>query len=150
MAENHHDAREATMVGRRTDGTLVRRPLSPHLQVYDMLQMTSATSIMHRITGSAWSVGLVFFVWWIVALASGPAAYANVQWFMGSFIGVILLFGLSAAIWYHTLAGVRHLYWDAGYGYDIPTTYRTGWAVIIGTGVLTVLTWVVVAIAWAS
>jgi len=150
MAENHHDAREATMVGRRTDGTLVRRPLSPHLQVYDMLQMTSLTSIMHRFTGSAWSVGLFFFVWWIVALASGPEAYANVQWFMGSFIGVILLFGLTAVVWYHTLAGVRHLYWDAGHGYDIPTTYRTGWAVFIGTGALTVLTWIVAAIAWAS
>ncbi|WP_159346687.1 succinate dehydrogenase, cytochrome b556 subunit [Roseomonas harenae] len=147
---NSHDAREATMIGRRTDGTIVRRPLSPHLQVYDMMQMTSALSIMHRITGSAWAIGLIFFVWFLAAAASGPDAYAGVQWFMGSFIGVIMLFGITAVAWYHTLAGVRHLVWDAGYGYDIPTTYRTGWAVIIGTGVMTVLTWIVAIIAWAS
>ncbi|MCR0983497.1 succinate dehydrogenase, cytochrome b556 subunit [Roseomonas populi] len=149
MAHNP-DAREALMIGTRTDGTTVRRPLSPHLQVYDMLQMSSATSISHRITGSAWSVGLVFFVWWILALAAGPESYARAQWFFGSFIGVIVLFGLSVAVWYHTLNGVRHLVWDAGYGYDIPTTYRTGWMVIIGTGVMTVLTWIVGIIAWAS
>jgi len=147
---NSHDAREAMMIGRRTDGTVVRRPLSPHLQVYDMLQMTSFTSIMHRITGSAWSFGLLFFVWWLGAAAAGPEAYARVQWFFGGFVGVILLFGLTAVVWYHTLAGVRHLVWDAGYGYDIPTVYRTGWMVFIGTGVMTVLTWVVAVIAWAS
>ena len=147
---NSHDAREATMIGRRTDGTIVRRPLSPHLQVYDMLQMTSLTSILHRITGSAWSVGLLFFVWWLGAAAAGPEAYARVQWFMGSIVGVILLFGLTAVVWYHTLAGVRHLWWDAGYGYDIPTTYRTGRAVFVGTAVLTILTWVVAVVSWAS
>jgi len=147
---NSHDAREATMIGRRTDGTIIRRPLSPHLQIYDMMQMTSALSIMHRITGTAWSLGLIFLVWWLAAAAAGPDAYASVQWFMGSFIGVILLFGITAVAWYHTLAGLRHLIWDAGYGYDIPTTYRTGWMVIIGTGVMTVLTWIVAIIAWAS
>ena len=149
MAQSH-DAREATMIGRRTDGSIVRRPLSPHLQVYDMLQMTSFTSILHRITGSAWSFGLLFFVWWLGAAAAGPEAYARLQWFMGSFVGVILLFGLTAVVWYHTLAGLRHLWWDAGYGYDIPTTYRTGWMTIIGTGVMTVLTWIVAVIAWVS
>ena len=149
MAQSH-DAREATMIGRRTDGSIVRRPLSPHLQVYDMLQMTSFTSILHRITGSAWSFGLLFFVWWLGAAAAGPEAYARLQWFMGSFVGVILLFGLTAVVWYHTLAGLRHLWWDAGYGYDIPTTYRTGWITIIGTGVMTVLTWIVAVIAWVS
>ena len=95
MAKSH-DAREAIMVGRRTDGTMIRRPLSPHLQVYDMLQMTSALSIMHRITGSAWAVGLVFFVWWLAAAAAGPEAYATVQWFMGSIVGVVMLFGITA------------------------------------------------------
>ena len=68
------DAREAVMVGRRTDGSLVRRPLSPHLQAYDMMQMTSALSITHRITGALWSVGMVFLVWWLVAAASGEEA----------------------------------------------------------------------------
>ena len=143
------DSREATMIGRRTDGTPIKRPLSPHLQVYDMMQMTSALSIGGRITGVIWAVGLLFFVWWLVAAAAGPESFARAQWFLGSFLGLLVLLGLSAAAWFHTLNGIRHLAWDAGYGYDIPTTYRSGWMVLIGTGVMTVLTWIVAIIAWA-
>ena len=142
------DAREAVMVGRRSDGTIVRRPLSPHLQAYDMMQMTSALSITHRITGTIWSIGLVFLVWWLCAAAAGESSFNAVQWVLGSFLGVIGLMGVTAAAWYHTLNGVRHLAWDAGYGYDIPTTYRSGWAVLIGTAALTVLTWIVLLIAF--
>ena len=145
-----HDARDALYNGKRTDGSPVRRPMSPHLQVYDMLQMSSLLSIGNRIVAVAWSVGLVFFVWYLAAAASGPEAFARVQGFMGSFFGVIILFGITAAAWYHTLAGVRHLVWDAGYGYSIPDMYRSGWAAIIGTGVLTVLTWLIAIIAWAA
>jgi succinate dehydrogenase / fumarate reductase cytochrome b subunit len=143
------DAREATMVGRRTDGSTVKRPLSPHLQVYDMLQLTSALSISSRITGSVWGFGLVLLVWWLVAAASGPSAFATAQWFMSSWLGLLVLFGMSGAAWYHTLNGVRHLAWDAGYGYDIPTTYRSGRIVLIGTAVMTVLTWAVALFVWA-
>jgi succinate dehydrogenase / fumarate reductase cytochrome b subunit len=143
------DSREATMVGRRSDGSTMRRPLSPHLQVYDMLQLTSALSIAGRITGAAWAVGLVLLVWWLVAAASGPSAFAQVQWFMSSWLGLLGLFGMTAAAWYHTLNGVRHLAWDAGYGYDIPTTYRSGHLVLVGTVVLTLLTWIVVSIVMA-
>jgi succinate dehydrogenase / fumarate reductase cytochrome b subunit len=142
------DSREATMVGRRSDGTLVRRPLSPHLQVYDMLQMTSALSISHRITGVVWSLGAVVMAWWLIAAAAGPRSFDTVQWFLGSFVGVIGLMGLTAAAWFHTLAGIRHLAWDAGWGYDIPTTYRTGRAVLIGTAVLTALTWLALLLSW--
>ena len=142
------DTREAVMVGRRSDGTLVRRPLSPHLQAYDMMQMTSALSITHRITGTIWSIGLVFLVWWLVSAAAGPAAYDGAMWFLGSFVGVIGLMGLTAAAWYHTLAGIRHLYWDSGRGYDLPTTYLTGRAVLIGTAALTALTWLIMLITW--
>jgi succinate dehydrogenase / fumarate reductase, cytochrome b subunit len=142
------DSREATMIGRRSDGTTVRRPLSPHLQVYDMLQMTSALSISHRITGVIWTAGVVVMTWWLVAAASGPSAFAWVQWFLGSFLGVLTLMGVTAAAWYHTLAGIRHLAWDAGWGYDIPTTYRTGRAVLVGTAVLTALTWLALLISW--
>jgi succinate dehydrogenase / fumarate reductase cytochrome b subunit len=142
------DSREATMVGRRSDGTTIRRPLSPHLQVYDMLQMTSALSISGRITGVVWAIGVVFMVWWLVAAAAGPNAFANAQWFLGSFLGILMLMGVTAAAWFHTLQGIRHLAWDAGWGYDIPTTYKTGRAVIIGTGVLTALTWLALLISW--
>ena len=143
------DAREAAMVGRRTDGTEIRRPLSPHLQVYDMLQMTSAISISHRITGCAWAGGTVLLVWWLLAAAAGPAAYARCAWFLSSWLGLLMLFGLTAAAWFHTLAGLRHLVWDAGYGFDIPSVYKTGRMVLIGTGVLTILTWLIAIISWA-
>lgn len=143
------DSREATMIGRRTDGTAIRRPLSPHLQVYDMLQMSSALSISHRITGVIWSIGVLLLVWWLVAAAAGPEAFARVQWFLSSWLGLLILFGMTGAAWFHTLNGIRHLAWDAGYGFEIPTMYRSGWAVLIGTGVLTVVTWIVAIIAWA-
>ena len=142
------DAREAVMVGRRSDGSLVRRPLSPHLQAYDMMQMTSALSITHRITGTIWSIGLVFLVWWLVATASGESSFNSAMWFFGSFFGVIGLMGLTAAAWYHTLAGLRHLYWDSGRGFDLPTTYLTGRGVLIGTAALTALTWLIMLITW--
>ena len=136
------------MVGRRSDGTLIRRPLSPHLQVYDMLQLTSALSISHRITGVAWVAGVAVMTWWLLAAAAGPGAFGVVQWFLVSLFGILLLMGVTAAAWFHTLAGIRHLAWDAGWGYDIPTTYRTGRAVLVGTGVLTALTWLALLISW--
>jgi succinate dehydrogenase / fumarate reductase cytochrome b subunit len=142
------DVREAVMVGRRSDGTLVRRPLSPHLQAYDMMQMTSVLSIAHRITGVAWSAGMVLLVWWLASAAAGEASFNGVQWFFGSFFGILGLMGLTAVAWYHTLAGVRHLYWDSGRGYDLPTTYFTGRAVLVGTAALTALTWLVLLITW--
>jgi succinate dehydrogenase / fumarate reductase cytochrome b subunit len=143
------DPREATMSGRRSDGSAVKRPLSPHLQVYDMMQLTSALSISGRITGIAWSLGVLLLVWWLVAAAAGPEAFARVQWFMSSWIGLLGLFGLTAAAWFHTLNGLRHLGWDAGYGYTIPSTYRSGQLVLVATAVMTVLTWLIAIIAWA-
>ena len=142
------DSREATMIGRKSDGTLLRRPLSPHLQVYDMLQMSSAISISHRITGVVWTLGVVVMAWWLIAAAAGPLAFDRVQWFLGSFLGILLLIGVTAAAWFHTLAGIRHLAWDAGWGYDVPTFYKTGRAVLIGTAVLTALTWLALLISW--
>jgi succinate dehydrogenase / fumarate reductase, cytochrome b subunit len=143
------DSRDADMLGRRTDGSTVRRPLSPHLQVYDMLQMSSAMSISHRITGVAWSLGVLLLVWWLVAAAAGPGAFAQVQWFLSSWLGLLILVGMTGAAWFHTLNGIRHLAWDAGHGYEIRTMYRSGWTVLIATAVLTVLTWLIAIIAWA-
>jgi succinate dehydrogenase / fumarate reductase, cytochrome b subunit len=135
------DSREATMIGRRTDGTTVRRPLSPHLQVYDMMQMSSLSSILNRITGVVWSFGVVLLVWWLVALAMGEPAYLTAMGAMAHPIGLLVLVGMTVAAWYHTLAGLRHLNWDIGRGFSIPAMYRSGWAVFLGTVVLSVLTW---------
>ena len=144
------DSREATMIGRRSDGTLVRRPLSPHLQVYDMMQMTSALSISGRITGVVCGVGALFMVWWLMAAAAGPDSFAAVQWFASSFIGLLFLFGVTVAAWFHTFNGIRHLAWDAGHGFDLPTTYKTGRWVLIATAVASGLTWIIAIAAWAS
>jgi succinate dehydrogenase / fumarate reductase cytochrome b subunit len=136
------DIRDALMVGRSSTGQAVRRPLSPHLQIYKP-QITSALSIFHRITGMALSIGTLLLVWWLVAAATSDAAYASASGFMRSPIGYLLLFGWTVALWYHFLAGIRHLCWDAGYGFELPTVHASGRAVLIGTPVLTVLTWLI-------
>lgn len=136
------------MTGRRTDGTRVRRPLSPHLQVYDMVQMTSGISIANRAAGVAWTVGMAFLVWWLVAAAAGPDAFATAQSFFGSFIGILVLVGMTAVAWFHTVAGLRHLYWDVGRGYDLLTVIKTGRFTLIATAVLTVLTWLIAIVSW--
>ena len=141
------DVRDALMIGTRTDGTTVQRPLSPHLQIYRP-QITSVLSIMNRLSGIATSVGTLMMVWWLVASAGSPHAFATMQWFMGSFVGIILLFGWTVALAYHFVAGLRHLAWDAGYGFELSEVYASGWAAIIATGVLTVLIWIVALVVW--
>ena len=117
------------------------RPLSPHLQVYTP-QLTSVLSIMHRITGVALAVGTLLLVYWLAAAAGGPESYAAAQDFIGSIIGRLLLFGWTVALFYHLANGIRHLFWDAGYGYELPTVYRSGWLVVAATAALTLLSWI--------
>jgi succinate dehydrogenase / fumarate reductase, cytochrome b subunit len=141
------DVRDALIIGKRSDGKLVQRPLSPHLQIYKP-QISTATSIFHRITGCALSVGLLLMVWWLVAAATGPRAFASAQGFVGSPIGLILMFGWTLALWYHFCNGIRHLFWDAGFGFDVKTSHRNAFAVLVATVVLTVLSWVVGLAVW--
>ena len=84
------------------------RLLSPHLQIYRW-QLTSVMSILHRATGLALSAGGVLLVWWLVAAAGGPEAYEGVRDFLGSWLGIVLLLGWSAALFYHLCNGIRHL-----------------------------------------
>jgi succinate dehydrogenase / fumarate reductase cytochrome b subunit len=141
------DVREALSVARNSEGKLVRRPLSPHLQVYRP-QITTFTSIMHRVTGCALAVGTLLMTWWLVAAASSDESFATVQFFMGSPLGLLFLFGWTLALVYHLLNGIRHLAWDAGYGFEAPTYRQTGMAVLIGTVVITVLLWIVGLAIW--
>jgi succinate dehydrogenase / fumarate reductase cytochrome b subunit len=141
------DVRQAMMVGRSSDGRLVQRPLSPHLQIYKP-QISSALSIFHRISGIALSAGALLLVCFLVSAAEGDAAYDGLSSFLRSWLGVLLLFGWTVALWYHFCSGLRHLAWDAGYGFDLPTMHRTGYAVLAGTAVLTVLTWILAVIVW--
>ena len=128
--------------------TPAQRPLSPHLQVYRW-QLTSVMSILHRATGIALSLGAILLVWWLVAAATGPNAYLRVQHFLGSWIGLVLLFGWSLALFYHLCNGIRHLWWDSGLGFELRQVYATGWTVIAATIVLTVIAWVVGLSHWS-
>ena len=94
----------------------IERPLSPHLQTY-RCTLTMAMSIIHRITGVALYFGTLLLVWWLIAAASGPTAYANVQAFTSSFIGRLIVFGYTWALMHHLLSGLRHFVWDLGYGF---------------------------------
>ena len=117
------------------------RPLSPHLQVY-RFQWTMALSILLRITGVALAVGSLVLVWWLVAAASGPEAFATVQGFIGSILGRLLLFGWTLALFYHLCNGIRHLFWDAGYGFELDVAYRSGLAVLGASVALTLVSWI--------
>ncbi len=121
--------------------TTQNRPLSPHLQVYRP-QLTSMLSITHRLTGVALAIGTFLLVWWLVAAATGPEAYATAQAAISSVIGRLLLFGWTLALFYHLCNGIRHLFWDAGYGYELKSAYASGWAVMAGSVALTLLAWI--------
>ena len=121
--------------------TTQNRPLSPHLQVYRP-QLTSMLSITHRLTGVALAAGTFLLVWWLVAAATGPEAYATAQVAISSVIGRLLLFGWTLALFYHLCNGIRHLFWDAGYGYELKSAYASGWAVMAGSVALTLLAWI--------
>ncbi len=119
------------------------RPLSPHLQVYRP-QLTSMTSILTRITGNALIVAMFMIVWWFIAAASGPEYFALANGFVTSWFGDLVLFLSLWALWYHTLAGVRHLLWDYAVGLEIDIAEKLGWGVIGGSVVLTILTVIII------
>ncbi|MGO4852581.1 succinate dehydrogenase, cytochrome b556 subunit [Phaeovulum sp. W22_SRMD_FR3] len=121
----------------------VVRPLSPHLQIYRP-QLTSITSILTRITGNGLIVAVILAVWWLLAAATGPAYFAVADGFVRSWFGDLIFFFSLLGVWYHYLAGLRHLYFDAGKGLDIPTAEKLGWAILIGSVVLTVLTLIII------
>lgn len=118
------------------------RPLSPHLQIYRP-QWTSVLSISHRMAGIANSIGALVVVYWLVALASGPESYATARAVLGSVPGLIVLFLFSLGLFYHLCNGIRHLFWDAGKGFDLTIAYRSGQAAVAGALVLTLLVWIV-------
>lgn len=117
----------------------MERPLSPHWTVYRW-QVTNTLSILHRLTGLYLSLGIVFAVWWLVALASGPIAYEAAR--EGVFASLwfrVPLIGWIACFFYHLANGVRHLFWDAGLGFDRATIRSSGWAVVLVAAAATVI-----------
>lgn len=99
-------------------------------------------SIAHRASGVFLALGTPLLIYWLLAVAQGGTAFADAQAFYGSVFGRLILLGWSFALFYHLCNGIRHLYWDIGQGYDLPTVYKTGYAVLIGAAALTVVAWV--------
>jgi len=118
------------------------RPLSPHLQIYRPM-LTMMMSIVHRITGAGLYFGTVILAWWFLAAGSGPTGYAKFEWFAGSIIGRLILFGYTWALIHHLLGGVRHLIWDTGHGFGPSERERLAAANLIGSIAITVLLWIV-------
>ena len=119
------------------------RPLSPHLTIYRP-QWTSMTSIANRLAGNALIVAALLAVWWFAALARGEGAYDVANGFITSFLGDLIMFLSMAALWYHLLAGIRHLIWDTGRMFDVETAERFGQMMVIVTVLLAIFTVIVV------
>jgi succinate dehydrogenase / fumarate reductase cytochrome b subunit len=126
-----------------------QRPLSPHLQIYKP-QITTVLSILHRITGIILAFGAFAITVWLFFLSrtdilSGEARpspfYEEFMALPYSILGKIFLVGLSYCLIYHLLNGIRHLFWDAGKGFEIKQTYASGWAVVVLSFVLTAGYW---------
>ena len=122
--------------------TIRERPLSPHLQVYRLI-FTMVLSGLHRITGLVLGLGTLLLAYWLIALASGPDAFATAQWLFGSWIGRLVLLGFTFSLFYHLRNGVRHLRWDTGRGLEIDEARRSGIAVVVVSIGLTLAAWIV-------
>ena len=115
------------------------RPLSPHLTIYRP-QLTSMTSIFTRITGNALLLAALLVVWWFLAASTSPEYFAFADGLITSWFGDLVMTLSLWALWYHTLAGVRHLIWDTGRGLDVEMAEKMGIAIIAGSLVLTIFT----------
>ena len=116
------------------------RPLSPHLTVYRW-PITMTMSILHRITGGSLYVGTLLVVWWLVAAATSESYFNFVDGLVGSWFGLLVLFGFSWALFHHMLGGVRHLIWDTGAGLGKETASTLAWATLVGSVLLTAAVW---------
>ena len=116
------------------------RPLSPHLQIY-RLPVSALISISHRATGVLLAAGSLVLVYWLAAVASGPDAFADAQALLGSVVGRVLLLALTFSLFYHLANGIRHLFWDAGFGFELRTARASGMLVIVASVVLTLVAW---------
>jgi succinate dehydrogenase / fumarate reductase cytochrome b subunit len=121
------------------------RPLSPHLGIYKP-QISSTLSIMHRVSGIINFLGLLTFVWWLVAVTfSTKSPMDGWVWnFFSSSWGLIILIAWSFSVFFHFCTGTRHLFWDAGLGFDIKVMKITGWVAVVMAFFLTGLTWLII------
>jgi succinate dehydrogenase / fumarate reductase cytochrome b subunit len=120
------------------------RPTSPHVGIYRW-QIGNSLSILHRATGVALALGLPALCYWLMSVAGGELSYAVAARVFASPVGILVLVGWTFAFLYHLLNGVRHLFWDVGYGFERPQRHVSGWLVVLGSIVLTAGLW---ALLW--
>ena len=124
-----------------------QRPLSPDLPIYRP-QLTSVLSITHRVTGVGLSVGSPLLVIWLMMAAAGPQSYGGLHEFLASWFGLVLLLGWTFSLFFHLCNGIRHLFWDAGYGFELAAIYASGWTVVALSAGLTVAAWIISLSMW--
>ena len=115
------------------------RPLSPRVQIYKP-QITSILSIFHRLTGISLSIGSFIIVAWIVSLSMGIESYSYFMSIADNWFVQIIIFGFAFALFYHFSNGIRHLFWDAGLGFELKSVYISGSIVVLNAIILTTLT----------
>lgn len=125
-----------------------KRPLSPHLQIYRP-QITSVMSILHRLTGIAIYFGMIVLAWWIVNAiyyaSFGQGNTNNFLWgLFSTYLGKLMIFGWSIALFYHMFNGIRHLTWDAGCGYELNSVTYSGITVLVATFLAVLSSWALV------
>ena len=122
------------------------RPLSPHLTIYRW-PVTMMTSITHRATGIALSVGALILAWWLVCISNGPEGWQSFHAIMDTIPGLIVLFGITWSLCYHFFSGLRHLAWDLGYGFQKQVAERNS-VIVFALSFLAALA--IFAIVWTG
>jgi len=117
------------------------RPISPHLTIYRP-QLTAMLSFAHRSTGVFLALGTPFLVLWLMSIAAGPSAYTEMQECLSHWFAKLLLLGWTFSLFYHLCNGIRHLFWDAGKGFELTTLYKSGWLVVACATLLTAATFI--------
>lgn len=123
------------------NGEIHQRPLSPHIQIYRWT-LTMFLSILHRATGVALYAGTLLLVWWLMAAATGPEAFAVFQGVAGSWIGRLVLFGYTWALFHHMFGGIKHFIWDTGAGFELSAVEWISRGATVIPILLTLISWV--------
>jgi succinate dehydrogenase / fumarate reductase cytochrome b subunit len=123
------------------NGEVHQRPLSPHIQIYRWT-LTMFLSILHRATGVALYAGTLLLVWWLMAAATGPEAFALFQGVAGSWIGRLVLFGYTWALFHHMFGGIKHFIWDTGAGFELSAVEWISRGATVIPILLTLISWV--------
>ena len=117
------------------------KPLSPHIQIYSW-NISSLISISHRITGIINIVALTIICFWITLFLFGNSIYDIVQNILNSFFGKLLVIGITWSFSFQILSEIRHLFWDLGYGFELKTSKISGFIVIFGSFIITILIYI--------